>query len=262
MLTHHATRKFNSIHPFDRKMFVRFALGVFIFAGFISGSFLVSQPQDNRHQAATLGTGPVEIRPGVGAGVTSFVAKRPTSLNLQLNTYNLPIIGVQLVYSINSAVLPSFSADQIVIPPNSGFTTLFKNVTRTTSGYNVQLALRPSGSINPSLTYSNNSFTDIVQMTLIPSGQGSISLNFVPTQTTSLTANSTNVLKPVASFTIPVLAEPTPVLLTTPTPVSQPTGVPQKTATPKPTRTKAPVTGTPGRMRGGDPITPVMIPFN
>lgn len=225
------TSSFKKIHPFDRQAMIHFSLGFFIFVGFLSATFLMSQAQ-NLQSRAMIPTGTVQVRTTLESGKNSFTVGQPDTVNLQLNTFDTQVIGVQLIYTVTSTSFPTLTPDQIVIPAESGFVELFKNVTPVFGGYLVQIAVRPAGSISPTLTFSNNAFVNIVKMSVTPSSPGAFNIVFDPQQSTSLTTNSTDVLKTVPSFAVSVDDQ------VTPTATVQPGTSPMPTSTLIPSPTK------------------------
>lgn len=190
-------------HAFDNHMIGRFVLGVFLFAGVLSSTFMISKQTDNRDQAMRA-TSTVEIRPVIANGANTLTAGQPSLLNLQMNTSGTPIAGVQLVYKMYSSVVPTFTADQITVPVESGLTVLYKNVTAIPGGYEVKVALRPSGALNADLSYSNSAFVSIVQMNFTPVSDGTVNFAYDTESTSVLNTSSVNVLKIPTSFSINV----------------------------------------------------------
>jgi hypothetical protein len=241
------SRKSKSFKPFTKKLLAQFSLGIFIFAGFLSAMFLSTESQDLRNQAM-VEDGIVEIRPSYSPSNGVITAGSAGQLNLQINTHEVPIIGVQLILQVESNADLTLSQNSLVIPSESGLDAIYSNVVSLDGGgYEVQLSLKPRGPVSSTARFSNNSFQTIAQLNLNPQAAGSINFVYDVEMSYVLDGDSADVMKTATGFNMTVVEKTTPTTQPTTTPRAtrtpgdpSPTRAPQATSTPRPNITKSP----------------------
>lgn len=224
----------SSFKPFDYQTLVRFSLGLFIFVGFLSSTFLVNLNQDVRNQAM-IDDGIVEVRSQTIPS-NQISQGQTTQIALQVNTNNVAIVGTQFIINVESS--PSFApltTDQITIPSQSGLEPIYKKVEDLGGGsYEIQLSLRPRGEISKDLQYSNNNFVTIVQFPVTATdSSGQMNFSYDPEMSYILDGESADVMKTASAFTVNTVENPQP---TVSTPPGKPTSTPRPTKKPAVTR--------------------------
>ena len=176
------------------------------------------------------GTADIKVVPGT----SSFPANSVQTVNIQVNTHNIPVDGIQVMATLQGD-LPS---DLVFTAPTiSGLNLLIDDLTIVSpTEATVQLVyLTPIGS---SESYVNNAFTNVGQFTFTaPDQEESFTFTFNTTLTKVIaTETKENVANypdgTIATYTV---NGPTPTPTITPSPSSTPTNPPSSTPTPTPT---------------------------
>ena len=213
---------------------------IFIALGAASVFFFqkpLTEEQDIRQRAAVT-EGKVLVTPALVSGDT-FSSNAPVKIELRVNTQNVQVDGVQLVFNVVS------SADDLLIevPTSSGLQAFHQEVEKTSDGHLISLAVI---SKNIGKSFATTTPVTFATITLKPKQAGAVTLSFDQANSLATVANSTppkDELRTLAqasyNVTMSTSATPTP----TPTPTVTPAVTPTPGVTPSPTPTATPGVG-------------------
>ncbi len=205
---------------FNHAMMLQFSLGLFIFVGILSASFLMNGNQDNRSEAMS-SSGVVQLRPILSSGRQYFTVQELNNLSFQLNTNNTKVTSLNLTFGVQSSVLNTLSANQVTLFANDRWVVVGKTVTPVSGGYVVRLALKAKNT-----SVSTSSYTPLFQLALTPVKAGSITVAFDKSRSVALDTNNRDVLKSMDPFSFSVQRSSTPIGYPTTQVTPRPTAVP------------------------------------